>query len=292
MKLPDKLVLPTRTTDFLELMRFDKPIGTLLLLWPTLSALWLAANGTPSIDVLVIFILGVILMRAAGCVINDYADRNVDGAIQRTNNRPLVDGRISATEALLLFAALCLAAFLLVLMTNNLTIVLSIGGVSLAAVYPFMKRYSHLPQVVLGAAWAWAIPMAFAAQTGKLVTGLWVFYVAVVLWTVAFDTFYAMVDRADDIKVGIKSTAILFDDLDLSIIGVLQALTIFALILTGQNFDRGLWYFIGIGIIALLFVYQQLVARNREPEECFKAFRNNHWVGLVLFVSVVVDTYK
>ena len=292
MKLPDKLALPRRTNDFLELMRFDKPVGTLLLLWPTLSALWLAASGTPSIDILVIFILGVILMRAAGCVINDFADRNVDGAIQRTRNRPLVDGRITTTEALLLFAALCLTAFLLVLMTNNLTIVLSIGGVSLAALYPFMKRYSHLPQVVLGAAWAWAIPMAFAAQTGTLVTGLWVFYIAIVLWTVAFDTFYAMVDRADDIKVGIKSTAILFDDLDLAMIGVLQALTVFALILTGQNFDRGLWYFIGIGIIALLFVYQQLVARNREPEECFKAFRNNHWVGLVLFVSVVVDTYK
>ena len=231
-------------------------------------------------------------MRAAGCVINDFADRNVDGAIQRTRNRPLVDGRITTTEALLLFAALCLTAFLLVLMTNNLTIVLSIGGVSLAALYPFMKRYSHLPQVVLGAAWAWAIPMAFAAQTGTLVTGLWVFYIAIVLWTVAFDTFYAMVDRADDIKVGIKSTAILFDDLDLAMIGVLQALTVFALILTGQNFDRGLGYFIGIAIIALLFIYQQLIARNREPEACFKAFRNNHWVGLVLFVAIVIDTYK
>ena len=292
MKLPDKLALPRRTNDFLELMRFDKPVGTLLLLWPTLSALWLAASGTPSIDILVIFILGVILMRAAGCVINDFADRNVDGAIQRTRNRPLVDGRITTTEALLLFAALCLTAFLLVLMTNNLTIVLSIGGVSLAALYPFMKRYSHLPQVVLGAAWAWAIPMAFAAQTGTLVTGLWVFYIAIVLWTVAFDTFYAMVDRADDIKVGIKSTAILFDDLDLAMIGVLQALTVFALILTGQNFDRGLGYFIGIAIIALLFIYQQLIARNREPEACFKAFRNNHWVGLVLFVAIVIDTYK
>lgn len=292
MKLPDKLALPRRTNDFLELMRFDKPVGTLLLLWPTLSALWLAASGTPSIDILVIFILGVILMRAAGCVINDFADRNVDGAIQRTRNRPLVDGRITTTEALLLFAVLCLTAFLLVLMTNNLTIVLSIGGVSLAALYPFMKRYSHLPQVVLGAAWAWAIPMAFAAQTGTLVTGLWVFYIAIVLWTVAFDTFYAMVDRADDIKVGIKSTAILFDDLDLAMIGVLQALTVFALILTGQNFDRGLGYFIGIAIIALLFIYQQLIARNREPEACFKAFRNNHWVGLVLFVAIVIDTYK
>jgi 4-hydroxybenzoate polyprenyltransferase len=288
----DKSILPNRVNDFLELMRFDKPIGTMLLLWPTLSALWLAANGTPSIDVLIIFVLGVILMRAAGCVINDYADRKVDGAIQRTNNRPLVDGRITTTEALLLFAALCLTAFLLVLMTNNLTIALSLGGVALAAIYPFIKRRSNLPQLVLGAAWAWAIPMAFAAQTGTLVTGLWVFYIAIVLWTVAFDTFYAMVDRADDLKVGVKSIAILFDELDLTMIGVLQALTVFALILTGQNFDRGRWYFIGIGVIGLLFIYQQLVARNREPEACFKAFRNNNWVGLVLFSAIIIDTYS
>lgn len=290
MKLPNKLTLPNRVNGFLELMRFDRPIGTLLLLWPTLSALWLAANGTPSPDVLIIFILGVVLMRAAGCVINDYADRKVDGAIQRTHNRPLVDGRVTSREALLLFSGLCLTAFLLVLMTNNLTIVLAFGGLCLAGLYPFVKRYSNLPQLVLGAAWAWAIPMAFAAQTGSLPTGLWVFYIAIVLWTVAFDTFYAMVDREEDLKVGIKSIAILFDDLDLMMIGVLQGLTVFALILTGQSFARGVWYFIGIGIIALLFVYQQLVARQREPEACFKAFRNNNWVGLVMFIAIVTDS--
>jgi 4-hydroxybenzoate polyprenyltransferase len=273
-------------------MRFDKPVGTLLLLWPTLTALWIAADGTPSPRVLVIFILGVILMRAAGCVINDFADRHVDGAVLRTQYRPITDGRISPAEALLTFAALCLCAFVLVLMTNVLTILLSVGGLALAAVYPFMKRYTHLPQVVLGAAWAWAIPMAFAAQSGTLVTGLWVFYVAVVVWTVAFDTFYAMVDREDDKKVGIKSTAILFDDMDLTMIGILQGLTVVALVLTGQNFDRGLWYFIGVGLIGLLFLYQQMIARNRDPAACFKAFRNNNWVGLVLFLAVLIDTYN
>ncbi len=295
MKFPDRIALPPfpeRSRDFLELMRFDKPVGTLLLLWPTLAALWIAADGTPSPGVLVIFILGVIVMRAAGCVINDYADRHVDGEVARTRHRPIVDGRITPTEALLTFAALCLSAFVLVLMTNTLTIMLSLGGLVLVAVYPYMKRHTHLPQVVLGAAWAWAIPMAFAAQAGELVTGLWVFYVAVVLWTVGFDTFYAMVDREDDIKAGIKSTAILFDDMDLTMIGILQGLTVFALILTGQNFERGLWYFVGVGIIGILFLYQQMIARNREPAACFKAFRNNNWVGLVLFLAVLMDTYN
>lgn len=283
--------LPERAGAFLELMRFDKPIGTLLLLWPTLTALWLAADGTPSPGVVLIFTLGVIIMRAAGCVINDYADRELDGAVLRTRYRPITDGRISPHEALLTFAALCLVAFLLVLMTNLLTIGLSLVGLLLASVYPFMKRYTHLPQVVLGLAWGWVIPMAFAAQTGSVVSGIWVFYAAVVVWTVAFDTFYAMVDREDDKKVGIKSAAILFDDLDLSIIAILQGLAVLALILTGQSFDRGLWYFVGIGVVAILFLYQQLIARHREPERCFQAFRNNNWVGLAMFLGILLDTY-
>lgn len=283
--------LPERCGAFLELMRFDKPIGTLLLLWPTLTALWLAADGTPSPGVVLIFTLGVIIMRAAGCVINDYADRELDGAVLRTRYRPITDGRISPHEALLTFAALCLVAFLLVLMTNLLTIGLSLVGLLLASVYPFMKRYTHLPQVVLGLAWGWVIPMAFAAQTGSVVSGIWVFYAAVVVWTVAFDTFYAMVDREDDKKVGIKSAAILFDDLDLSIIAILQGLAVLALILTGQSFDRGLWYFVGIGVVAILFLYQQLIARHREPERCFQAFRNNNWVGLAMFLGILLDTY-
>lgn len=276
--------------DFLELMRFDKPIGTLLLLWPTLSALWLAADGVPSVDILIIFVLGVIVMRAAGCVINDYADRHIDGAVLRTRYRPLVDGRIKPGEALGLFIALCLAAFLLVLMTNTVTIMLSLGGVAIATAYPYMKRHTHLPQVVLGAAWAWAIPMAFAAQSGSIPNQIWVFYISVVLWTVVFDTFYAMVDRDDDRKIGVKSTAILFDDMDLSIIGMLQGLTVLALVLTGQSFDRGAWFFVGVGIIAMLFVYQQMIARHREPAACFRAFRNNNWVGVVLFLAIVLDT--
>ncbi len=283
--------LPGRTGDFLELMRVDKPIGTLLLLWPTLTALWLAAGGTPSPGLILIFTLGVIVMRAAGCVINDYADRGLDAGVLRTRYRPITEGRISPHEALLTFAALCLVAFVLVLMTNLLTIALSLVGLLLAFVYPFMKRYTHLPQVVLGMAWAWAIPMAFAAQTGAVVSGIWVFYFAVVLWTVAFDTFYAMVDREDDKKVGIKSTAILFDDLDLGIIAVLQGLTLLALILTGQSFNRGLWYFAGIGAMAMFFLYQQIIARNRQPERCFQAFRNNNWAGLAMFLGILLDTY-
>ena len=281
-----------RTSAFLELMRFNKPVGTLLLLWPTLWALWIAADGFPSIAVLIIFVLGVIVMRAAGCVINDYADRKVDGSVTRTHNRPLVDGRIEPQEALILFGCLCFSAFFLVLMTNRLTIALSFGGVAIATIYPFVKRYSHLPQVVLGAAWAWSIPMAYAAQTGTLVKEIWVLYFAVVLWTVAFDTFYAMVDRKDDIKVGIKSTAILFGDLDLFWIGVLQALTLLALVITGDAFKLGMIYFSGVLAVGLLFIYQQIIARHRQPEACFKAFRNNQWVGVVLFVAIVADSFS
>jgi 4-hydroxybenzoate polyprenyltransferase len=281
-----------RTRAFLELMRFNKPVGTLLLLWPTLWALWIAADGFPSIAVLIIFVLGVIVMRAAGCVINDYADRKVDGGVTRTRNRPLVDGRIDPQEALILFGGLCFSAFFLVLMTNRLTIALSFGGVAIATIYPFVKRYSHLPQVVLGAAWAWSIPMAYAAQTGTLVKEIWVLYFAVVLWTVAFDTFYAMVDRKDDVKVGIKSTAILFGDLDLFWIGVLQALTLLGLVVTGDAFKLGMIYFSGVLAVGLLFIYQQIIARHRQPEACFKAFRNNQWVGVVLFIAIVVDRFS
>ncbi len=281
-----------RTRAFLELMRFNKPVGTLLLLWPTLWALWIAADGFPSVAVLIIFVLGVIVMRAAGCVINDYADRKVDGAVARTSNRPIVDGRIEPQEALILFGGLCFSAFFLVLMTNRLTIALSFGGVAIATIYPFVKRYSNLPQVVLGAAWAWSIPMAYAAQTGTLVKEIWVLYFAVVLWTVAFDTFYAMVDREDDLKVGIKSTAILFGDLDLFWIGVLQVLTLLALVITGDAFKLGTIYFGGVLTVALLFIYQQIIARHRKPDACFKAFLNNQWVGAVLFIAIVADSFS
>lgn len=279
-----------RAQDFLELMRFDKPIGTLLLLWPTLSALWLAADGIPAFDVLIIFILGVVFMRAAGCAINDYADRNIDGAIARTHDRPLADGRVSPREALAVFSALSLLSFVLVLLTNSLTVLLSVVAAILVALYPFAKRYTHLPQVVLGAAWAWVVPMAFAAQTGTISRHIWPFYLGVVLWTVAFDTFYAMVDREDDKKIGVKSTAILFAEMDLMLIGLLQGGVIVALLITGQAFSLTGWYFAGVAIIALLFVKQHLIARDRDREGCFAAFRQNNTVGAVLFVAIVLDT--
>ena len=278
-----------RRPDFLELMRFNRPIGTLLLLWPTLWALWFAANGMPHLDVLGIFVLGVITMRAAGCVINDYADRNIDGNVERTHKRPLVDGRIQPKEALYLFAGLCLLAFVLVLFTNRLTVLLAFGGLALASIYPFAKRHTHLPQVVLGAAWAWAIPMAFAAQTGTVPGEAWALYCGVVLWTIAFDTYYAMVDRADDIKIGVKSTAILFGEDDLMIIGVLQGLTLLALLIAGSEFSRGIWYYGGLVFVTCLFYYQFRIAHHREPAACLRAFLNNNWVGASLFIAILLD---
>lgn len=278
-----------RLPDFLRLMRVDKPIGTLLLLWPTLWALWFAAGGVPDTKNLLIFIPGVILMRAAGCVINDFADRKVDGHVERTQNRPLPSGTVTAKEALLLFTLLCLAAFGLVLLTNPFTIKLAFVGVALATCYPFMKRYTHLPQLVLGAAFAWSIPMAFAAQTNQLPTELWALYAAVILWTVAYDTFYAMVDRDDDLKIGIKSTAILFGDMDIPITATLQILVLIALAMTGMNFDRGLWFFLSLLVAGLLFLYQQFLIRHRDRDKCFKAFLNNHYVGTVIFIGLAVD---
>ena len=278
-----------RLPDFLRLMRVDKPIGTLLLLWPTLWALWFAAGGVPDIKNLLIFVPGVILMRAAGCVINDFADRKVDGHVERTQNRPIPSGTVTAKEALLLFTLLCLAAFGLVLLTNPFTIKLAFVGVALAACYPFMKRYTHLPQLVLGAAFAWSIPMAFTAQTNQLPTELWALYAAVILWTVAYDTFYAMVDRDDDLKIGIKSTAILFGDMDIPITATLQILVLVALAMTGMNFGRGLWFFLSLLAAGLLFLYQQCLIRHRDRDKCFKAFLNNHYVGTVIFIGLALD---
>lgn len=275
--------------DFFRLMRFDKPIGTLLLLWPTLWALWLAAEGIPSTKTLIIFTLGVILMRAAGCVINDFADHQVDAHVERTQNRPIPSGAVSTKEALILFVLLCTSAFALVLFTNALTIKLAFGGVALAACYPFMKRFTHLPQVVLGAAFAWSIPMAFAAETNQLRMELWALYAAVVLWTVAYDTFYAMVDREDDLKIGVKSTAILFGDMDITITSSLQILVLIALAMTGANFDRGLWFYLSLLAAGAFFLYQQYLIRNRDRDACFKAFLNNNYVGAVIFIGLVAD---
>ena len=283
------LSIGQRARLYWQLMRMHKPIGALLLLWPTLWSLWLAADGVPRWDVLLIFVLGVFVMRSAGCVINDFADRKVDGHVKRTRERPLVSGQVSGGEAIALFIGLCLLAFGLVLLTNPLTIQLSVGGVLLAFCYPFMKRYTHLPQVVLGAAFACAIPMAFAAQSGALGVEVWLLYTAVVLWTVVYDTFYAMVDRDDDLRIGVKSTAILFGEQDRLMTGVLQALTLYALVMVGSRFELGVFYYLTLGVAAALFAYQQYLIRFRQREACFKAFMNNNWVGLAIFIGVVAD---
>lgn len=272
----------------LQLIRFDKPIGTLLLLWPTLSALWIAAQGVPDGKLLVIFVLGTFLTRSAGCIINDFADRNVDGSVERTRNRPLVTGAVSSREAIALFLILMLFAFALVLMTNPLTVALSIVAVFLASTYPFMKRYTHVPQVVLGAAFSWGVPMAFAAQSGELPGGMWLLYVANLLWTVAYDTEYAMVDREDDLIIGIKSTAILFGRHDRWIIGMLQLATLAALWLTGEQFELGAAFWGALLLIAGLFCYHQYLIRDRVAASCFRAFLHNNWVGAALFAGVAL----
>lgn len=275
---------------YAELMRLHKPIGIYLLLWPTLWSLWLATESNiPDSKNLVIFILGVVLMRSAGCVINDFADRKIDSHVKRTEDRPLASGKVSTKEALILFSILIAVAFSLVLLTNPLTIQLSVGGLLLAATYPFMKRYTYLPQVVLGAAFAWSIPMAFAAESNTIKPEAWLIYLAVVLWTVVYDTFYAMVDRDDDKKIGVKSTAILFGEQDKVITGFLQILTIYCLVLIGQRFELSTPYYISLAVASGLFIYQQWLIRFRDPTACFKAFLNNHWVGLVVFLGILAD---
>ncbi|MEX1032878.1 MAG: 4-hydroxybenzoate octaprenyltransferase [Cellvibrionaceae bacterium] len=280
----------SRFSAYWQLMRFNRPIGTLLLLWPTLWTLWIAGAGRPGLDVVAIFVLGTIVMRAAGCVINDYADRNFDGHVERTRNRPLAIGLIAPWEAIVLFVVLCLIAFGLVLLTNPLTIKLSVAGVALAFCYPFMKRYTHLPQIVLGAAFSWAIPMAYAAETGELPSEVWLIYIANLLWTVVYDTFYAMVDRPDDLKIGIKSTAILFGRNDRLITATLQAMTLLALVLVGLRFELGLYYTGSLVAAGGLFAYQQYLIAYRHRKDCFRAFLNNNWVGMVIFVGIVVET--
>ncbi|WP_325891357.1 4-hydroxybenzoate octaprenyltransferase [Grimontia sp. NTOU-MAR1] len=271
-----------------QLTRMDRPIGSLLLLWPTLWALFLAADGVPNLHVLIVFVLGVIMMRAAGCVINDFADRNFDGHVKRTQARPLPSGLVTAKEALALFGLLILGAFLLVLTLDPLTIKLSVVAALLASVYPFMKRYTHMPQLVLGMAFSWAIPMAYAAQSGELPPVAWMLFLANVLWTVAYDTLYAMVDRDDDLLVGIKSSAILFGRYDKIAIGILQLVTILLLVLVGYLSGLSQVYYWFLLASSALFVYQQWLARGRERELCFKAFLNNNYVGMLVFIGLAL----
>lgn len=280
--------LISQLSDYARLMRLDKPIGIYLLLWPTLWGLWMAAEGFPNQKVLVIFVLGVVLMRSAGCVINDFADRKIDRHVERTKERPLTSGRVSTTEALTLFASLTLIAFLLVLMTNWLTVGLSVFAALLATTYPFMKRFTHMPQLVLGMAFGMSIPMAFAAQTGEVPAIAWLLYTANVLWTLTYDTMYAITDREDDLKIGVKSTAILFGEHDRLILGVLQLLTLLALYTIGNNLNLSGWYSVGLWGVGLLFVYHQYLIKDRDGALCFKAFLHNHWVGMLVFLGIAL----
>lgn len=274
--------------QYINLMRLNKPIGILLLLWPTLWALWLASDGKPHLSIVIIFILGVVLMRSAGCIINDYADRNFDQHVQRTRERPLVTGKVTVKAALTLFSILISCAFLLVLLLNRLTILLAFVGAALAIVYPFLKRFTNLPQVGLSLAYSWGVPMAFAAETNSISFSAWILFFTAILWPMIFDTFYAMVDRADDMKIGIKSTAILFGKWDKLIIAILQILFLLSLILVGYLFNLNKFYFLSLFIAAILFLYQQVLIKDRYREQCFKAFLNNHWVGLIVFVGIVL----
>jgi 4-hydroxybenzoate polyprenyltransferase len=286
-------VLPQAAINHLKqyarLIRLDKPIGILLLLWPTLIALWIAAKGWPDINVLLVFVAGVFLMRSAGCAINDYADRDIDPKVKRTKDRPLASGAITVIEALVIFVSLCVMAFMLVLLMNGLTITMSFIGLALAATYPFMKRYHYLPQVHLGAAFGWAVPMAFAAQANELAPVAWLLFFATVLWATAYDTMYAMVDREDDILIGAKSTAILFEDADTLIIGIIQGILIICLIMIGLKAELGGLYFLSVLIATGFAAWQQFLIKDRQPSQCFKAFMNNNWFGLILFIGVFLE---
>ncbi|MDH5516503.1 MAG: 4-hydroxybenzoate octaprenyltransferase [Gammaproteobacteria bacterium] len=277
--------------NYAYLIRLDRPIGILLLLWPTLWALWIAAEGLPDLGVLIVFMLGVFFMRSAGCAINDYADREVDGHVSRTQNRPIVSGKVSPREALWVFVILTGCSFLLVLFMNALTIYLSFAGAALAASYPFMKRYHFLPQVHLGAAFGWAVPMAYAAQSNQITPLAWLLFLATVLWATVYDTMYAMADRDDDIKIGVKSTAILFGDADRIMIGIIQLMLILTLLLIGDRAGLGMFYYLGVFVAGIFSLYQQYLIKSREPRLCIEAFLNNNWFGIAIFTGLVLEYF-
>ena len=270
-----------------RLMRFDRPIGILLLLWPTLWALWIAGEGSPSAKNILIFCTGVVLMRAAGCIMNDVADRDFDPHVERTRCRPLASGELTVRQALLTFFTVMLLAFGLVLMTNMLTIKLAFAGAVLASSYPFFKRWTHFPQVVLGLAFGWGIPMAFAAETGQVATAAWLILLINVIWSVIYDTLYAMVDRDDDISIGLKSTAILFGRFDLVILRMLKVLMVVLLVWLGVKLQFSWPWFAGVAVAAVLFARQQYLVRERGREACFHAFLNNNWVGVAIWVGLL-----
>ncbi|UCG73690.1 MAG: 4-hydroxybenzoate octaprenyltransferase [Chromatiales bacterium] len=274
---------------YARLMRLDRPIGTWLLLWPTLWALWIAGDGRPDPQIFVVFVLGVIVMRSAGCVINDFADRKLDPHVERTRNRPLATGEVAPAEALVLFLALGLLAIALLLTLNTLTRWLAVAGAALTIIYPFTKRFFVAPQLILGAAFGWGVPMAFAAQTGTVPRLAWLMWLTAVVWAVIYDTLYAMADRAGDEMIGVKSTAILFGSADLFCIGLLQVTMLLALALIGQAAELGAWYFGSIGVAAVLFLQQRIRVNNRDPERCFQAFLANRHVGATIFAGILLD---
>ncbi len=284
--------LGNRLGLYAQLIRFEKPIGFYLLLWPTLWALAVAGKGSPDGWILFVFVVGTFLMRSAGCAINDYADRDIDLHVARTRERPLTSGKIAPGEVLAVFAVLALIAFLLVLSLNRFTIMLSLGGLLLAASYPFMKRFHYLPQVHLGAAFGWAIPMAFAALTDEVPKEAWLLYVANLVWTVAYDSMYSMVDREDDLKLGVKSTAILFGDYDRVMIAVFQILFLLTLVLVGVDLEFTAAYYLGLGVATLLMAYEQFLIADRAPAHYFSAFLHNHWVGAAVFAGLMGHYYS
>ncbi len=282
------LFLKDRLIQYGYLCRLHKRIGIYLLLWPTLWALFVAGNGKPDTLVLIVFVAGTVLMRSAGCAINDFADRRFDPFVARTKDRPLVTGTVTPREALGVFLVLSMLAFALVSLMNTLTIKLAVVGAALAALYPFTKRYTYMPQMFLGATFAWAVPMAFAAQTGEIPIIAWLLYTATLLWTTAYDTIYAMVDREDDLKIGVKSTAILFGDADILIVMFLHSMALLALVFAGRQLHLGAWYYLGLLCAGGLVVYQYFLIRQRQPTGCFKAFLNNHFVGMVIFIGLLL----
>ncbi|WP_423823793.1 4-hydroxybenzoate octaprenyltransferase [Salinisphaera sp. SPP-AMP-43] len=279
----------SRLDRYLRLTRLNKPIGIFLVVWPMLWALWLAAGGLPNLWVLFVFVVGAVLMRSAGCVMNDYADRHIDGHVKRTHARPLATGEVSEREALSLFAGLCIAAFLLVLTLNGLTIAMAFVGVFLAVLYPFTKRATHWPQMFLGAAFGWAVPMAFAAESGQVPAGGWLLFVATLIWALVYDTFYAMVDRDDDLKIGVKSTAVLWGKQDRLIIGCFQAVFYILLAIVGLMFGLGGLYYLGLIAAVGMSIYHQWITRARDRESCFKVFMQHNFLGGIIFIGLVAD---